>query len=1174
MVPRVGQTIGPYEILGRLGSGGMGLVFSAWDSRLQRDVAIKLLREEFATPGMRKRFLQEARAASRLNHANICTIFDIGEQEGDPYLVMELLKGETVRSRIARGPVPPEDILCVAIEVADALIVAHGRGIIHRDIKPANIILVEKAGGRFQTKVLDFGLAKVERGDGAETNFDLTSAGTTVGTVAYMSPEQARGEPLDARSDLFSLGIVLYEMATGELPFQGATSALVFVQLLSQRPEAVRDFNPDIPKDLEKVILTLLEKKRSDRFQSAAELVEALHKITLKRGGSKGLWGSKPGKSWGRSDPPTLPARPPSRDFASEPVRPAEPEAKSPSSSSDIFLRPVKRIVTGESSRPSVKPIPGPDSRPPSSLDSGPSSSRESRPATRPESSPSAFSLFQAASSAAQRTTPPSSANQRPAPPVSSGGAIPVPPGSSATNRPAFSSGFQRPTPRTSSGVVLPATTVVPGTQRSAAPVSSGVQQTAPLQQAAPVAAGSSPQVPATGPGDPVARTAGTSSSRMSARVPPKRMMTTDAGYSLEDTGWETEEARESTGSRKISLVLLVLLLVAAATFGVWYVNSHKAAPPADVPTSLLLVSMANHTGDSTLGGLFGSGVLLDLQQSPHLSVRGQGSVISGGKALGITVDGGEPSMGDARRIARAVGAANIAFGDIHMEQSSYALSIRIYDAASGSRLADLTETASSREQIGGAIDRLAAEVRSSLGETGDSIGRDSVPLSREATSNLDALQAYATGDSLKGSGQMDDAMFAFQRAIALDSRFTQAYIELADIYRQQHAEAAAAKAATNAQDYTAGAGERTQALAQASYALNAQGDYAQAISTLQQLGGRYPADVDAHIQLAVAQRQAGHYADSLATAQGVLAQAPYNTEARVDAELAMIGLDRMDAASQMEQQSQAAGQAHPGVAAILSLLNASSASMPSSNADGAQIAAKTDIAGVLDAVGQLSAGLATWREAASHVTVVPELGSATGYALARAALDRALAADCTTAKELLQESIPQPAGPDANFAAGMASVLCMDIEGAKRNLSELSKGTPAYVAAKSFYIPDLAAAIEWKSGNASGALVKLQGIGQDDPTAMGPYLKALIHLASNQPLSVLGDLQPLQQHKGVVALGNPMIYSLVEFQMGRAYVASGDARNATTSYKNFLALWVNADPGNALVAEAQAHSN
>src|SRR6202041_517147 len=156
MIPESGQRFGPYEILGRLGSGGMGLVFRAWDQRLHRNVAIKLLHDNYKMPGMRERFLQEARAASGLNHPNICTIFDIGEQDGDPYLVMELLKGETLRGRIAFGPIPAEGILLVGTEIADALTVAHARGIIHRDIKPANIFLVSRPVGGWQTKVLDF----------------------------------------------------------------------------------------------------------------------------------------------------------------------------------------------------------------------------------------------------------------------------------------------------------------------------------------------------------------------------------------------------------------------------------------------------------------------------------------------------------------------------------------------------------------------------------------------------------------------------------------------------------------------------------------------------------------------------------------------------------------------------------------------------------------------------------------------------------------------------------------------------------------------------------------------------------------------------------------------------------------------------------------------------------
>src|SRR5579875_461515 len=267
MVPRVGQRIGPYEILGRLGSGGMGLVYSAWDERLQRDVAIKILRDEYATPSMRSRFLQEARAASGLNHPNICTVFDIGEVADDPFLVMELLKGETLRKRIQhQGKLGPEDTYRIAAEVLDALATAHNRGVIHRDIKPANIILVDKADGSFQSKVLDFGLAKVDFGDQELARLDLTTIGTTVGTVSYMSPEQARGESLDARSDLFSLGSVLYEAETGELPFQGATRALVFVELLGKAPTPIRQHNPAIPRDLDRFISRLLAKEPAERF--------------------------------------------------------------------------------------------------------------------------------------------------------------------------------------------------------------------------------------------------------------------------------------------------------------------------------------------------------------------------------------------------------------------------------------------------------------------------------------------------------------------------------------------------------------------------------------------------------------------------------------------------------------------------------------------------------------------------------------------------------------------------------------------------------------------------------------------------------------------------------------------------------------------------------------------
>ncbi len=296
MTPEVGQIFGPYEILGRVGSGGMGLVFRAWDERLHREVAIKLIRDGYSVPGMRERFLQEARAASRLNHPNICTIFDIGEKDGNSYLVMELLEGETLKERITRGALSAEDIVTYAREVTDALSAAHGKGIVHRDIKPANIFLVKKSGTPAQAKVLDFGLAKVSKashsaqtslseGDpqraarSPEVPLDLTVEGVTVGTVSYMSPEQARGHALDPRSDLFSLGVVMYEMGTRRIPFRGTTSAQVFIQILEHDPEPVRNWNDSIPRELERVILKLLSKDRRKRFQNARELSAALEKL-------------------------------------------------------------------------------------------------------------------------------------------------------------------------------------------------------------------------------------------------------------------------------------------------------------------------------------------------------------------------------------------------------------------------------------------------------------------------------------------------------------------------------------------------------------------------------------------------------------------------------------------------------------------------------------------------------------------------------------------------------------------------------------------------------------------------------------------------------------------------------------------------------------------------------
>jgi eukaryotic-like serine/threonine-protein kinase len=273
----VGHKLGPYEILAPIGKGGMGEVYRARDTRLRREVAVKVLPQSFATGAAPERFQREARAASALNHPNICAVYDVGEAAGHPFLVMELLGGKTLRECIDGKPLGIPNALALSIHVADALEAAHSKGIVHRDIKPANIFVTERG----DAKVLDFGLAQYNQP--ADTNAltadMLTEPGTAMGTIAYMSPEQAKGEVVDARSDLWSFGVVLYEMVTGSRPFDGPTSPIIFDALLNKKPQSVRERNPKVPAELERIIGELLEKDWALRYRSAAEVRDDLKRL-------------------------------------------------------------------------------------------------------------------------------------------------------------------------------------------------------------------------------------------------------------------------------------------------------------------------------------------------------------------------------------------------------------------------------------------------------------------------------------------------------------------------------------------------------------------------------------------------------------------------------------------------------------------------------------------------------------------------------------------------------------------------------------------------------------------------------------------------------------------------------------------------------------------------------
>ena len=277
----IDSVVSHYRIHELLGEGGMGVVYKATDTRLDRPVAMKFLSEQFSRePQALERFRQEARAASALNHPQICTIYDIGEHNRQPFIVMEYLEGESLKDRILKGPIPTEQLLDISIQISSALEAAHAKGIIHRDIKPANIFLTRSN----QVKILDFGLAKLAPGQAGSDSTTLgtsakTAMGTTVGTVAYMSPEQARAEEIDPRSDLFSVGVVLYEMATGQQAFAGASIAVVYDSILNRDPAPPARLNTSIPTQLDQTIQKALEKDRRMRYQHCSELRTDLERL-------------------------------------------------------------------------------------------------------------------------------------------------------------------------------------------------------------------------------------------------------------------------------------------------------------------------------------------------------------------------------------------------------------------------------------------------------------------------------------------------------------------------------------------------------------------------------------------------------------------------------------------------------------------------------------------------------------------------------------------------------------------------------------------------------------------------------------------------------------------------------------------------------------------------------
>jgi serine/threonine-protein kinase len=1085
----------------------MGLVFRAWDARLHREVAIKLLHNDYEMPGMRERFLQEARAASALNHPHICTIFDLGEQDGEPYMVMELLEGETLKEKISRGAVPVDEIISYSQEVADALAAAHAKGIVHRDIKPANIFLVDHPNGRRQAKVLDFGLAKIglaTRGGRASRALDLTLAGATVGTLSYMSPEQARGQNLDERSDLFSLGVVMYEMATRQVPFQGATSALIFVQLLNHPPEPLHDWNDSIPKELEKIVLKLLSKERDARFQTANELANALRKIPFRSGGGwlKRAAASVPlvraADPVARAKRPVRPASDTNRAGkgaatavpAAAPVRPVPPvpSAAKTSSGDNMLIRPIVRV-----------PQKHPGDRDEGVL-RGDLSLSNATVAEKPVVAEVANPGFEATASRARIEA--SSVQEQPV-------VIPARSRSGVTQFEFGEEGMQA---------------VAEADARAKATQVSIVAKPAPVDvKPAPVSAAAA-----------------------------------DIDTEAQD------KRRQNKRSMAVAAVLLAILMGG----GFWLVNSGQLRPVLlQQGDPLLLTVIQNRTNDKMLDGAVIEGLELLLDQGQYLAIRGGEAYQAGLRQVAAeSPTGGSISN---RRVAQVIGAKAYLYGEIKGSGAPYTISVDVLKTDSNDKITSIEETADSREQIAAAIDRIARRVRANIGESDRSVEKSNKSLAQEATSNVAALQAYAVGERALQGGQVQQAIASFEDAKNIDPKFAQAHLRLAWLYRAERAETIAAEEGKLGAEAAQNGSERLKLLALLCFEMNTTGDYARAAGVVKQIRELYPHDISGVLGQARVLHAQGHLPEALQAAQQVYAQDPYNTDAYIEAETLMVGIDRYHGALQLQDQAQRFGVvtsagtlAAAYIAGDNEVLGRLTAALKSSSGR-----AQEAYGLYLDNEGRMTAGAAFWRAAAASAGA----DSTKAYFLAQGAVDRALAKTCGQAAGFAKEANKLPMGMVASFNAGMASALCGNTSDAEKAIADLEHGYPQSTAVAGYYVSNLRAALALAANDFKGALAALADAGPYDQVSLTAYLRGLAHLGTGEAVMAVADFQSIVDHRGAAFIAGSSVYPMAQIGLARAYAAIGDKANSRTAYERFAELWQHADRGQSLLGEAAA---